>query len=155
LERLSFVVADGSPGVARFIAAMLTELGAASEVRLAYSGSQAIDLLAAGPADCILADLHMPAGNGLQLLHSLRCGYVRTMRRDACLVLTASGMSPAAINAAKELDANGLLLKPFTQDRLAQEIARARRRVFPLIQERYARIDPIVLGTLGDPPRGA
>jgi DNA-binding NarL/FixJ family response regulator len=82
----------------------------------------------------------MPKGNGLQLLHALRSGRIKTMRVNSTFMLATSSPTAEAVKAASSLDANGFVIKPVMPDKLQTAILKARRIVFPAVPARYAEV---------------
>src|SRR5579864_3048243 len=82
------------------------------QVLSASCGSEAFEILAATkrPIDVVLSDIHMPKGNGLQLLHALRSGLIKSMRVNATFVLTTSSPTTETVKTASSLDANGFVV---------------------------------------------
>ena len=130
---------DDDDASLRLMVKVLGDLGVARVVT-ARSGSEAFALLQSTgrPFDCILCDLKMPSGNGLQLLKAIRCGEAKGTRPDACFVfLTALNDAPT-IRTAGQLDANGYLVKPLTVERLRMALARGKARAFAIDFGRYS-----------------
>ena len=147
LTDLNLLIAEDDRTTADGIIAMLKRLGA-TKITVAATGEEAFALLGKHktPFDCVLADVRMPDGSGLELLHRIRTAkIVRGFRPDMCVVLM-SGTVPAALaSAAKQLDVNAFLLKPFTVHGLHTTMASARNRVFPLNQQKYAQVSSAAL----------
>jgi CheY-like chemotaxis protein len=139
LADLHFLVVDDDSACVRLVAAMLESVGV-TRISAAATGSDAYTTLATSsqPVDCILCDIKMPRGNGLQLLQSLRLGQCYQARPDSCFILITGGASEETIRLAGQLDVNGLLSKPFNRDRLVSTIGQARTRAFRLDPPRYA-----------------
>jgi len=68
--RVRVVVADDAQDNRQMLEHMLADIGA--EVRTAPDGRQALELLAAAPADIVFLDLHMPVLDGWQTLVQIR-----------------------------------------------------------------------------------
>jgi CheY-like chemotaxis protein len=148
LRDLSLLVADDDPSALAIVGAMLAKLNV-KRVVTAASGSEALDSLrtrGGAPFDCLIADVRMPCGTGLQLLHAVRTTTVsRGFRSDMCVILMSATVSPGLAQLARQLDVNGLIAKPFSLAALQDTIAAARRRVFPLNQHKYASVDMAAL----------
>jgi two-component system chemotaxis response regulator CheY len=132
---------DDDDASLRLMIKVLGDLGV-SRVVPARSGSEALTILlsTARPFDCILCDLKMPNGNGLQLLKAIRCGEVKGTRPDACFIfLTALNDAPT-VRTAGQLDTNGYLVKPLTIERLKMAIAKGKTKAFAIDFGRYSVI---------------
>ncbi|MFP5228091.1 MAG: response regulator [Acidobacteriota bacterium] len=79
----------------------------------AQSGSEALDLAASNPPDCILADLRMPGLNGPDLARSLRQAAPRA------LLLAMSASPPPQLDGY-----DGVLKKPLSPESLRSALAR-------------------------------
>jgi two-component system chemotaxis response regulator CheY len=147
VEGLRILLADSNADILKFVAGMLRKMRV-GEVVPVDSGSRAVEAIKTSPKpfDCILADVDMPQGSGLQLLHAIRTGAVAGARPTMCVVLMLTEATPKVAQAAKQLDVNGVIMKPFRPEALEEAIAKARRRVFPLDMQRYAMVDPALLG---------
>lgn len=146
LDGLKILVADDHPAVLTIFERVLPTLGAAA-VRIAMNGSMAIDLLRTPGMtfDCIIADVYMGPGNGLQLLHVVRSGQLKFTRPDTCYLLMSGKPNAEIAGVARDLDVNGFLAKPFTPQSLAAGIIKARRRAFPLEMSKYQTMSPDAL----------
>jgi two-component system response regulator YesN len=141
LQKLAFLVVDDDDDFLTVLTAMLRALGV-SKITTARTGSDALTKLMAVQhrVDCILCDLKMPSGNGLQLLKALRTGRIRAMRPDACFIfITASGES-AHIQTALRLDVNGYVVKPVTREKMQAAITRGRAKAFAVDVKQYEAV---------------
>jgi two-component system chemotaxis response regulator CheY len=143
LDGLKVLVADDQPAVVTILERVLPTLGTSCVVTVP-NGSSAIDAInAPGNAfDCVIADIYMQPGTGLQLLHAIRNGQVQRAKMDLCFVLMTGKPSAEIANLARELDVNGFIAKPFTPQSLGATLVKARRRVFPIDMAKYARVIP-------------
>jgi len=123
MERhLKVLVVDDSKVMRGIIRKML---GAGdAEVLEAADGRQALEVLAAGPVDCIISDWNMPRMKGIDLLRRVRgdCALAGT----PFIMVTAEAL---AVNIA-EADAakvSSYLTKPFT----VEDLWRAIREILP------------------------
>jgi two-component system chemotaxis response regulator CheY len=141
VQELSFLVVDDDSLFLGTIAGILQSMGA-TKILAAVSGSDALSKLATfqRPVDCVLCDLKMPNGNGLQLLQAIRLGMAKPVRPDACFIIITSAADAELIKAAGQLDANGYVVKPVTREKLSAAIARGRARGFPLNVNQYQSI---------------
>lgn len=116
-RQLRVLVVDDSKVMRGIIRKMLGSGDA--EVLEAADGRQALDVLAAGPVDCIISDWNMPRMKGIDLL--------RRVRDDVALAATPFIMVTAEALAANiaEADAakvSSYLTKPFTVEDLWRAI---------------------------------
>ncbi len=91
--------------------------------------------------DCCIAACRMPEGNGFQLLQAVRTGVLRNVRPDSCVILVTDTGDAATVAAAAQLDVNGLLVKPVTQDRLGAAILKGRKRIVKVDFNAYKQVD--------------
>ena len=138
LKNLHCLIADDEPMILMGLEEMLHQLGV-KHVTRARSGAKVLSELqnADNPVDCILCDLHMPDGNGLQVLKAIRTGQIKSRRMDMCFIMVTGMTERPLIEAAKNLDANGYLVKPIEPEKLRSAIIRGRQRHFPVALERY------------------
>lgn len=140
-RELKVLIVDDDLAFLDLIAGLLRSLGIKT-VERADSRAHAAEFLAAlkSPIDCIICDIAMLGGNGLQLLKEVRCGGFKYVRLDATFMLLTAVKHPAAIKVASQLDVNGYLTKPVSVDALRDGIAKARARVFALDFARYKQV---------------
>lgn len=87
------------------------------EICEAGDAKQALDMQRARPADLVLLDLNLPAGDGVDLVREFK-------RRSAVRVVVVSAESSAArVAQAKANGADGYLRKPFFPEALRRELA--------------------------------
>jgi CheY-like chemotaxis protein len=142
LRELNVLIVDDDNSTIESLSHLLNRLGAKS-VTAARSGMEGFMLIRENRDrfDCVISDICMPEGNGLELLYQIRTATVaRNFRPDMC-VLLMSGLASATIaGLARRLDVNAFLVKPFTISKLQMAVISARRRSFPLNQRRYFEI---------------
>lgn len=83
----------------------------------ATNGQEAVEYLKHRPADLLILDIHMPDGNGLEVLKRIK----RTSRRTKILMLTGYESIDVAVLAV-EKGANDYLTKPFERDKLISRV---------------------------------
>lgn len=89
------------------------------DVDFAHSGAEALEKLAANPADVVISDMRMPLMDGAQLLRQVRDNWPRSIR----IVLSGYTERDAALRA---LDvAHQFLSKPCSCDSIVETIDRA------------------------------
>ena len=118
------LVVDDEPFVRRFAARVLQEEGFV--VREAGDGEQAIEIVRAGGVSAVVCDVVMPRLNGVQVMETLARSHpqlpVVLMSGYAALELQGLGIAaPCA-----------LLTKPFSADRLVEEVRRCLGGADPL-----------------------
>ena len=146
-SQLNFLLVDDDPTTLDSLRSLLTRLGAES-ITVAYTADEAYQLAlkARNRFDCLIADVRMPGGSGLELLHRIRTATTaRGFRPDMCVVLMSGVASADVAKLARTLDVSAFLVKPFSVHSLQMAVSSARRRTFPLDQRRYARIESAAL----------
>jgi putative two-component system response regulator len=99
----------------------------------AHSASEALETLASGRFDLLLADITMPVMSGIELLEEAK----RLYPDLAVIMLTAVDNHETAIHAL-ELGAYGYVIKPFNNSELLINIANAlRRRKLEKMRDEY------------------
>jgi CheY-like chemotaxis protein len=139
LTSLHVLVVDEDSVALGKLTGMLQSLGV-SKVTSARNGSDALTKIASTQRafDCILCELWMPYGNGLQLLKAIRTGQVGAARPDTCVIFVTTVTKPEPIKIASQLDANGYVVKPAVSERLRAAIAKGRSKSFKIDLNRYA-----------------
>jgi CheY-like chemotaxis protein len=109
-----------------FINTRLLELtGMAGDVRTAWNGQQALDLLseyfqlAKAFPDIILLDLNMPVMDGFEFLAAFR-KLSRSARKHVTVVVLSSSSNPKDLEKANQLGAHRYLPKPLAQEALLE-----------------------------------
>jgi CheY-like chemotaxis protein len=111
------LVVDDEPGVRRLVCRMLAQGGYGTSE--AADGAEALASLRAGLAvDLVLSDVAMPELNGVQLLEAL------SVSHPDLPVLLISGYAVEDLSARGIAAPCGILLKPFTPERLLDEVRR-------------------------------
>ena len=120
LHGITILVLDDDKLLCRRIGAYLESRGA--EVTQVFTINEARTFLSDDSCDIVLSDIHLPDGNGLELL---REGvYASTTR---VLVMTAEGGIETAVEAMR-LGAVDFLTKPFELDELPLVMLRSRKQ---------------------------
>jgi CheY-like chemotaxis protein len=122
VSHLRILIADDSKPLLELIRQLLAHDGHA--VTTATGGNEAMKLLKGDCFDLVIADVHMPDGDGFELVAELRKKY------SATKILAISGGSlhftPTYYTGiAKKLGAHATLLKPFDREQLLEGIANA------------------------------
>ena len=108
---MNILVLDDEEALADLLAGRLREAG--HQVRTAYRGSQALEALAAEPADLVLTDLMLPDANGLELMPRL----LERSPQAKVVMMTGTGSTAIAVKAMKA-GAEDYLEKPFDPEEL-------------------------------------
>ncbi len=85
----------------------------------AGNGREALEQLEANDIDLVLSDINMPEMDGIEMLMNLR---QLDKYRDLPVVMVSTEGSEERMNEAMELGASGYVLKPFTPERLAEQL---------------------------------
>lgn len=99
---------------------LFQRLGVADEVRVAETGQQALDLLAAPDAPAptlVLLDLNMPGLSGAEFLARYQAQEPDADSRPVIVVLTTS-TNQQDLTLIKQLHIDGLVNKPLTEEKL-------------------------------------
>jgi DNA-binding NarL/FixJ family response regulator len=138
---LHFLIADDEPLILLELDDMLKSMGA-THITRATCGDQALAKLGAAQrrVDCVLCDLNMPDGNGLQVLKAIRTGKIASLRLDLCFIMVTAIADRHLIEAAIALDANGYLVKPIAWEKLRNAVIKGRARHFVVEPTRYAMV---------------
>ena len=138
---LHILLVDDDQLSLKILHAMLTKLGV-KQITIAVNGSDAFAKLmkTSKVVDCVLCDYSMQAGNGLQLLQSIRTGSIKMIRPDTCFILVTSSRDAAVVQAAAELSVNGYLAKPFNSENLQAAIMKGRGRPVRVDFARYTKV---------------
>jgi len=108
------LLAEDDPAIRKLVEWTLDDEGLAIDE--AADGEAAIDYLAARRPALLILDVMMPRADGFQVAEALRSIHGR---RTPILVLTAAG---DARDAAREMDAEAYLAKPFELERLIAKV---------------------------------
>ena len=88
------------------------------EVEEALNGLEALEKLLAAPIELLIVDVNMPKMDGLSFLKALRRQELPVSSIPA--LVTSSEAAPQDIDAARAAGANFYLIKPVTQETLAE-----------------------------------
>lgn len=111
------MVVDDEPAAAQGLAQNLREVG--YRVSLCASGSEAFDRFMADPADVVITDLRMPAGNGEQLVEKLR-DYDPLL---PVVIVTGYPLTPSSLTESLQDDRCVIIKKPIAFGQLMDTIA--------------------------------
>jgi two-component system cell cycle sensor histidine kinase/response regulator CckA len=110
------LVVDDEPSVRRFAARALLEEGFA--VTEAADGQEALAAVHAGGVSALVSDIVMPRVNGVQLMETLARSHPRLP------VILMSGYATRELEGLGIAAPCGVLAKPFTVERLVEEVRR-------------------------------
>ena len=114
---MQILVVDDEPGVRRMVCRMLAQGGYG--ICEATDGAEALASLRAGlVGDLVLSDVVMPQMDGVQLLEAL------SVSHPGLPVLLMSGYAVQDLVARGIAAPCGIVLKPFTPERLLDEVRR-------------------------------
>jgi two-component system, NtrC family, response regulator PilR len=140
------LIVDDELGMRQFLTHLFQRDG--HEVRVADSGSEALELLRADPADLIISDVRMPDISGIELLRSVR----EFLPQVEVVMMTAF----ANVDTAREaflLGAYDFVQKPFDNDLLKEVVTRALSKI-NLLKEREALLEENKVLIQGQRSRG-
>ena len=131
------LIVDDEPTVrellARWIASSMTV-----EVLEAEDGLQALESIAAQGVDLVIADVKMPALNGIEMLSIIRADPANADLE----VIVASGVgNEDTVRQAIGLGVSDYLLKSLQKDRVITRVEKARQRVMEARQKNGGRLD--------------
>lgn len=113
------LVIDDSRAMRLVLARMLTSLG--FEVDQAANGQLGLERLAAGPVpDVILVDWHMPEMEGIEFVEHARSAEYAYPGR---IIMVTTETEAGQVARALSLGADEYLMKPFTEDAVADKLA--------------------------------
>jgi two-component system NtrC family response regulator len=131
------LIVDDEKNYPPILSAILEEEG--FETLAANSGQQALNILESSDVDIVLADMKMPAMDGIELLERIK-------ERDPDLpviMMTAHGTVEKAVEAMQK-GAYSYLLKPFDNDRLILYVNKA-NLMFRVVKENRRLKDEVKL----------
>jgi DNA-binding NtrC family response regulator len=118
------LVVDDEPSIRRFAARVLLDEGFA--VLEAGDGEQALQIVYAGGVSVLVSDVVMPRLNGVQLMERLARSHPQLP------VLLMSGYATSELQGMGIAAPCALLTKPFTAERLVEEVRRCLGGADPL-----------------------
>lgn len=138
---LRTLIVDDDLAFLELLDGMLKGLGIKT-VERADSGVNAYTFLAGlkDRWDCIICDLNMTNGNGLQLLREVRLGTFKYVRPDACFIMVTAIKHPLAVKTSAQLDVHGYVAKPVTAETLKAALIKARGYFFPVDFNKYRAV---------------
>jgi two-component system, OmpR family, alkaline phosphatase synthesis response regulator PhoP len=110
------LIVDDDPAIRKMLVEVLSLEGYPTET--AVNGREALDLLPRGGARLILLDLLMPVLDGRGVMAELQANPAERARHKVILVSAIS-----RLEEARDLEADGVLPKPFTVDQLLNVVS--------------------------------
>jgi len=107
------LVVDDSMMIRNALTRVFSEVGV--EVEEAADGIEALSLLESASFNLVMCDLNMPNMSGMELLQASQ--KLRKERGTSVVMLTTEGR-PEFVVQARELGANGWLVKPFQNEQI-------------------------------------
>jgi len=118
------LVVDDEPSIRRLATRALIEEG--FEVREAHDGAEALGIVEAGGVSVLVSDVVMPRLNGVQLMERLARSHPQLP------VVLMSGYASVELASMGIAAPCALLTKPFTPERLVEEVRRCLGGADPL-----------------------
>ena len=112
MTRPSVLVCDDEPNLRELIR---VSLGPGYTVHEAVDGEEALELARSLQPELVILDLMMPRLNGFDVLAELKAD--PALRRTRILVVTAQ---PTSEQEARAMGADGVVVKPFSPEELAE-----------------------------------
>jgi two-component system chemotaxis response regulator CheY len=116
---MQILVVDDSSGMRRILASTLVRLGLPRPIE-AEDGAAALDQLGRQQFDLVIIDWNMPGMSGLDLAHAIRSN--PATEQLPLLMVTGNGGSDDVVRALRS-GFGGYIVKPFSEDTLAQQLA--------------------------------
>lgn len=109
------LVVDDSQMIRNSLSKILREHGLG--ISEASNGEEALKILDSEKIDLVICDLNMPVKGGMELLAE---SFALRKERDIPIVMLTTDGRPEFIEQARDLGANGWIVKPFSQDQIQQ-----------------------------------
>jgi two-component system chemotaxis response regulator CheY len=119
-EKLRILLVDDESYTRQLIRQQLHQLGLRSITEAANGKDGLLELLRTRP-DLVFCDIHMKPIGGLEFLRQVRAVKIATIAATPVVMLTADA-GAEAVMSAKELAANGYLVKPVALSQLKGRI---------------------------------
>jgi len=119
----SVLMVDDSKTMRKILTKTLRQTGYEFDsISEAEDGQQGLDHLQKEKPDLILCDINMPNVDGIEFLKQLSSD--GTLKKIPVLMITTEGGSDDVVHQVTELGAAGTLGKPFTADKLQEQLDR-------------------------------
>src|ERR1044072_6425247 len=129
----NLLIVDDELGMRQFLTHLFQREG--HVVRVAGSGSEALELLRQQAPDLIISDIRMPDMSGVDLLRE-----VRAMLPEVEVVMMTAFANVDTAREAFLLGAYDFVQKPFDNDLLKETVARALKKI-SLVKEKEALLE--------------
>ncbi len=126
------LVVDDEPMVREVVTAYLEQDGYV--VQSAATGTEALDVLRAGPPDLVVLDVMLPGVDGLEILRRLRAA------ADVPVILLTARTEETDRVVGLELGADDYVVKPFSPRELTARVRSVLRRARP-VEEKPQRLE--------------
>ncbi len=118
---MKILIVDDSSTMRKIVMRTLRQAGYdGAEVLEAGDGVEALAVLDQGSVDLIFSDVNMPNMNGIELIKEVRS---RSDAQAIPMVMVTTEGGEEAMSNAKELGANGYVVKPFSPDKLKEVLS--------------------------------
>jgi two-component system, chemotaxis family, chemotaxis protein CheY len=116
------VIVDDQEAIRATVRVQLRRLGVV-DIWAASHGPEALSLLRAEEASCLICDINMRPMNGLQVVQQIRSGEAG-IRRDLPIAMLTAHSDVEIVGTALALDVNGFILKPVSVAELGSRLTR-------------------------------
>lgn|SRR5574337_262329 len=116
---MTILVIDDEPAVASIFAEALTQEG--NQVLVATSGEEGLRLLERSRPDAVFLDVAMPDLDGIEVLRQIRSKHARLP-----VIILSGWATERQLEAARQLGATDVVLKPIALKHLSEALARIR-----------------------------
>src|SRR5258708_11352669 len=116
------VIVDDQEAIRATVRVQLRRLGVV-DIWAASDGPEALSLLRAEEASCLICDINMRPMNGLQVVQQIRSG-AAGIRRDLPIAMLTAHSDVEIVGTALALDVNGFILKPVSVAELGSRLTR-------------------------------
>jgi len=114
----SILLIDDTEAVRGLFRTVLEQAG--YTISEATTGREGIRLFNEAPTDAVVTDMHMPDGNGLEVINELRAKHAHLK----ILAVSGTEQQDGMLRVAKVLGVDGILLKPFGVEDLLTAVSR-------------------------------
>ena len=115
------LIVDDEPPVRMLLTRWLTGWGYG--VREVGSAAEALDVMAADPADIVLCDVNMPEHDGVWLAEQVHAQWPKT-----AIIMSTARDDPATVRTSRKAGAVAYVIKPFDPVMLREALDRASGR---------------------------
>lgn len=121
VRSLQVLVADDHEANRMVLQRLLQKAG--HRVTCVQGAEEALDAMAAGEYEAVIADLHMPGLSGLDMLRQLRVMQAGGGGPRTPVLILSADVTPAAIRRCTEAGAYAFMAKPVTAEKLLEAMA--------------------------------